>query len=338
MSSTPPGRYLQIQTTMQSPSGDVSPVLYDLTVNVGNQPPSANAGSNQVVEQSNHDGTPVTLDGSGSTDDGLISPLTYTWKWGNGGSATGVKPTIFLPLGKTTVNLTVFDGQFSSTDTVDITIQDTTPPTLICPKDVTVEQTNLAGTPVKLPNATATDICDANVKITSDAPAVFPLGVTKVTFTATDASGNRATGTTNVTVQDTTPPTITDSGKPKILWPPNHKYQTVSISDFVSSVKDICDAGVGIKDVKITSVSSDEPENAPALGDGNTLNDIVIKDPQTVDLRAERQGNGNGRVYTINYKVTDASGNTATGSSHVWVPHDISNPIAIDDGAAADTQ
>jgi hypothetical protein len=257
MSSTPPGRYLQIQTTMQSPSGDVSPVLYDLTVNVGNQPPSANAGSNQVVEQSNHDGTPVTLDGSGSTDDGLISPLTYTWKWGNGGSATGVKPTISLPLGKTTVNLTVFDGQFSSTDTVDITIQ------------------------------------------------------------------------------DTTPPTITDSGKPKILWPPNHKYQTVSISDFVSSVKDICDAGVGIKDVKITSVSSDEPENAPALGDGNTLNDIVIKDPQTVDLRAERQGNGNGRVYTINYKVTDASGNTATGSSHVWVPHDISNPIAIDDGAAA---
>ena len=57
---------------------------------------------------------------------------------------------------------------------------------------------------------------------------------------------------------------------------------------------------------------------------------------QTVDLRAERQGDGNGRVYTINYEVTDASGNTATGSSQVWVPHDQGNgATAIDDGAAA---
>lgn len=99
---------------------------------------------------------------------------------------------------------------------------------------------------------------------------------------------------------------------------------------------DICDADVDIDDVVITSVSSDEPENDPGTGDGNTVNDIIIKDSQTVDLRAERQGNGNGRVYTINFEVTDASGNTQTGSCTVWVVHDqMPNDIAIDDGASA---
>jgi len=40
LSSTPDGRYLQIETTLQITSGDVSPILYDLRVEVGNQPPN----------------------------------------------------------------------------------------------------------------------------------------------------------------------------------------------------------------------------------------------------------------------------------------------------------
>ena len=58
----------------------------------------------------------------------------------------------------------------------------------------------------------------------------------------------------------------------------------------VTSTADICDASVGIDDIAITSVSSDEPEEVTGEGDGNTMADIVIKDAQTVDLRAERQG------------------------------------------------
>jgi PKD repeat protein len=228
-----------------------------ITVMPANNAPVANAGSDQVVEQANPAGSDVTLDGSGSTDDGQISPLTYTWTW-NGGSAEGANPVVTLPPGTTTVTLTVFDGELSSTDTVD------------------------------------------------------------------------------VAVKDTTAPTITTSGEPVVLWPPNHKYNTVSISEWDISVTDICDPDVNMDDIVITSVSSDEPEDAPDEGDGNTLEDIVIKSPQTVDLRAERQGDGNGRVYTINYKVMDASGNTATGSSQVWVPHDQGKKDAVvDDGAAA---
>ena len=302
---------------------------------ISNTPPVANAGPDQTVEQANLAGTSVTLDGSGSTDDGQIASLTYTWTWSNGGSATGDKPVVTLPLGTTTVTLTVYDGEFSSTDDVVIKVVDTTSPEITCPADVTVEQETADGTEVSL-TATATDLCDAAVDITSDAPSIFPLGPTIVTFTATDDSGNSASCTTTVTVVDTTTPTITTSGKQKVLWPANHKYQTVSISDCVASVKDICDAGVGIKSIEITSVSSDEPEEVTGDGDGNTMADIVIKDSQTVDLRAEREGTGNGRVYTINYEVTDISGNTATGFCQVWVPHDQgAGATAIDDGAGA---
>jgi len=95
---------------------------------VPNLPPVADAGDDQTVEQTSHDGAEVTLDGSGSTDDDKIEPLTYTWTW-DGGSADGVTPPpVTFPLGKTTVKLTVYDGEFSDTDKVDITVEDTTDP------------------------------------------------------------------------------------------------------------------------------------------------------------------------------------------------------------------
>lgn len=55
-------------------------------------------------------------------------------------------------------------------------------------------------------------------------------------------------------------------------------------------------------------------------GDGNTLKDIMIaSDGRSVNLRAEREGAGNGRVYTITVAVTDASGNRATTTFDVQV-------------------
>jgi Ca-activated chloride channel family protein len=362
-------------TGFNTPTTKPFPETY-IDCKVSNKPPVANAGPDKVVEQDSLGGASVTLDGSGSTDDGRILPLTYTWTWA-GGSATGVSPTVTLPMGATTVTLTVYDGQYSDTDTVEtdicdadptitsdelaiyplgatvvtftatddtgnsasctttVTVEDTTPPEITCPADVTVEQATAAGTVVPL-TATATDICDASPTITSDELAIYPLGTTTVTFTATDNAGNSATCTTTVTVIDTTPPVITASGEQIVLWPPNHKYRTVEISDCVISVTDICDADVDIDDIVITSVSSDEPEDAQGKGDGTTVDDIVIVDSLTVELRAERQGGGNGRVYTINFGVTDASGNTETGSCTVWVLHDQEpGSTAIDDGVSA---
>jgi hypothetical protein len=62
---------------------------------------------------------------------------------------------------------------------------------------------------------------------------------------------------------------------------------------------------------------SDEPDTGP--GD-NTTNDCAIVDGDSVDLRAERADNGDSRVYTIFYTVTDGSGNAAVQRCTVEVP------------------
>jgi len=131
---------------------------------------------------------------------------------------------------------------------------------------------------------------------------------------------------------DVVPPAITIAGSPGMLWPPNHKYATFSISDFVTSVSDGGAPGLSLADVFIVSVTSDEPENGN--GDGNTTDDIVIVGCQTFKLRAERDGGGNGRVYTINFAAQDESGNVGTASFQVHIPQNQSGSLAIDDGPA----
>jgi hypothetical protein len=155
----------------------------------------------------------------------------------------------------------------------------------------------------------------------------FPVGDTTVTCT----SSVGPTCSFKVTVKDTQPPVITT--KTMVLWPPNHNYRTVNVSDLVVSVTDNCGRKVGIGSVRIVKVTSDEPENAPGAGDGNTTNDIVIAaDCKSVQLRAERKNNGNGRVYTLTFKVTDPSGNTSTATAKVTVKHSQNGAAAVDDG------
>jgi streptogramin lyase len=177
------GRYLKIVAVFTRSSTDDdengvndSPILYDLT-KAHNQPPVADAGPDQKVEQTSYEGAKVTLDGSGSTDDGFIEPLTYTWTW-DGSSAEGFNPTVVLPLGTTTVTLTVYDGQFEDTDTVDITVEDTTPPDVACVESVNPHGNNIPGknrdnngkdkpnvNPDGFYELKATDICDSEPDI-----------------------------------------------------------------------------------------------------------------------------------------------------------------------------
>jgi hypothetical protein len=114
---------------------------------------------------------------------------------------------------------------------------------------------------------------------------------------------------------DLIPPVIESiSANPDVLWPPNHKMVTVTLSVDVS---DNCGNGTNCQ---ITEVSSNEPVNGP--GDGNTAPDWEITGDLTVNLRAERTGKGSGRIYTITVMCTDASGNSSTGTVTVTAPHD----------------
>lgn len=128
-----------------------------------------------------------------------------------------------------------------------------------------------------------------------------------------------ATGTI-VDVPDTTAPVITlDPNRPMSMWPPDHNYQSFTVTDFVLSASDNCDPNVDVSDVYITKITSDEAENG--AGDGNTLNDITIAaNCKDFQLRAERSVVGDGRVYTIHFKVVDSNGNVGTATATVIVP------------------
>jgi hypothetical protein len=98
-------------------------------------------------------------------------------------------------------------------------------------------------------------------------------------------------------------------------------FATVTVVDTLAPVPDAadnCDAAPTNKTGKITSVVSNEPING--LGDGETSPDWEITGDLTLNLRAERSGNGNGRIYTVTVECTDDVGNTTTGTVTVVVP------------------
>ncbi len=165
-----------------------------------------------------------------------------------------------------------------------------------------------------------------------DPPGPYQLGETTVTLTVEDDSGETDQCTATVTVVDVTSPNMIPQVQPHVIWPPNHQYETFVLGDFVSSVSDNC-ASLTIDDVSIYKATSDELENGQGGGDGNTMNDIIISgDCKSVQLRKERNANGNGRVYTIYLELDDGNGNTSSATCQVQVPHN-NGGTAIDDGA-----
>ncbi len=107
-----------------------------------------------------------------------------------------------------------------------------------------------------------------------------------------------------------TPPSLSVSVSPDTLWAANHKYAIVEAT---------FDKTSDVASVTLISVTSNEPDNG--LGDGDTPNDIVIVDNDTFQLRAERSGTGDGRIYTITYLATNTCGATTIATATVTVPH-----------------
>lgn len=197
----------------------------------------------------------------------------------------------------------------------------------LCPADATVECIDGVGnedTIFAVPTATSGLLC-SNVDVQVSNPGPFPLGTSEVVITAqADGSAPVELCRTHITVVDTLPPEVTPL-TPAPLWPPNHSMHAVTVAD-CAQIHDLCDPNV---DAHFTSVTSDEPRNA--LGDGNTEPDVQVVDCGTVKLRAERQGTGNGRVYTLHWAADDHAGHVVTGSCMVDVPHDQSGAPAVAD-------
>jgi hypothetical protein len=154
----------------------------------------------------------------------------------------------------------------------------------------------------------------------------LPLGTSTVVVRQTSDAGVVQACTSMVTVRDTMPPMA--HAKDATLWPPNHSMHAVAITDCVEAT-DICDDHVM---VHFTYVTSDEPVDA--MGDGHSAPDVVANGCDSVELRSERQGGGDGRVYRLGWRAEDHSGNVTTGECRVMVPHDQSGTAAVDSGEA----
>ena len=116
-----------------------------------------------------------------------------------------------FPLGTTTVTCSATDAAGNTgSDSFTVTVHDTTPPGVAVPTVDAVEAAGPAGATVTYGDVSATDIVDGPItpSCTQASGTVFPLGMTTVTCSATDAAGNTGTGSFTVEVVDTTPPVV----------------------------------------------------------------------------------------------------------------------------------
>ncbi len=160
-----------------------------------NDPPTADAGADFNAECTSPSGAVVALDGSGSSDpDG--DTLTYTWTAADSTViANGATASVSLGFGAHVITLTVDDGNGgTSSDSVTVTVADTTAP-VITITGVTDGASYEFGL---VPGAgyEVSDVCSTTIQATDSLIGGDGLGLGLFTYsvTATDESGNTATG------------------------------------------------------------------------------------------------------------------------------------------------
>ena len=260
----------------------------------------------------------VTLDGSTSTDpDPGDSIASYRWEQTAGSpsitlnGANTAKATFTAPSVTAdttfTFKLTVTDKQsVSSSTSVNVIVQkDTQQPPSNQPPD-TSKATPSTGT-LWPPNHKMVKITIQNV---------------------IDPDGNGE-------CHNTASNSFEDISKSKSS---NNEYDNnmgKSSSNIKQNIKQSCDIEGDSITIKITRIMQDEPVNG--LGDGDASPDATGIGTDTAFLRAERAGNGDGRVYHIYFTATDSEGLSSNGEVIVSVPHDQSGRKAIDSGPKYDS-
>ncbi len=116
------------------------------------------------------------------------------------------------------------------------------------------------------------------------------------------------------------------------IWPPNHEMVPVPVTG-------ASDPDGDAVEIQVVQIAQDEPLNA--LGDGSTERDGAGVGTPVAQVRAERAGTprapGDGRVYTVSVRVTDARGASCVRELTVGVPHDHKHATAIDSGVRYDS-
>jgi hypothetical protein len=316
--------------TVKDDDGAVSTNASTVTITISppaNVVPTANAGAVQTVVS----GTQVTLAGAGTDTDGTILGYAWTRTGGTGAannatlsSANARNPT--FTDGSLTSNdspvthifsltLTDDDGAVSiNASTVTITINppdkavptpDTTPPVVTVPENIAVNATAGSDTAtVDFTTPTAIDAVDgaiAPVLVSSptaglDSGSSFPIGVTTLTYMATDVVGN--VGTASFTVM------VSDNEAPVVTVPENIAVNAAAGSD--------------------TAIVDFTAPTAMDAVDG-TVTPVLVSSPT--------QGLDSGSAFpigvtTLTYTATDVVGNVSTASFTVTVS-DVTPPVEV---------
>ncbi|HEX6130312.1 MAG TPA: vWA domain-containing protein [Actinomycetota bacterium] len=122
------------------------------------------------------------------------------------------------------------------------------------------------------------------------------------------------------------PPNCEELGSPTDeLWPPNHSWHTIALTGATDPDGDALT-------YTVVSVRQDEPLDAD--GDGDTSPDARLVGG-ALQLRAERSGGGDGRVYHVSVQVSDGL-QACSGTFTVVVPHNPKRTV-VDGGALYDS-
>jgi hypothetical protein len=309
-----------------------------------NVAPVANAGENLTIAGKDQNSTSIHGIASDSDED----TLTYRWLEGatelslwqgvgsNGEAYLDLSTVSPFSIGQHTLTLEVSDGQATSSDEMILTIDNSAPHGAPTGGGVYVYEDPVAlggqvsdfdGDTLSYEWLEGASVIDSgSIQTTKggypvDLPpyTIYPnLGSHTYTLRINDGINADVTSDIEVSVTDSTAPTLSPVPDKSILWPPNHKMVDITI---------VANASDNTGDVTlIATVSSNEPDSGLWDGDiGPDWTEPVIDQETgiiTLQLRAERDDSGDGRIYTITVTATDESNNSSNVQLKIIVPHD----------------
>ena len=139
------------------------------------------------------------------------------------------------------------------------------------------------------------------------------------------------TATVSVVVQDIYTPPDCSLAAPNVstLWPPDGRMATVRITNVKERDPEIPLV------LGITHVRQDEPPTGQ--GSGHASVDGVVNRAGTAQVRAERSGQGDGRVYHLFFTANDGYGGVCSSKVTVCVPKS-ANTSCVDGGPLYDSR